>query len=101
MKQDKKPVNFKRTLYYFWRAMMTQKLRTILMFVMVPVWIFISNVAVPFGISEIVGKLSSGDFEIGNYIDILSFTVILEALKDLVVIRIVDWNDLMRKVENI
>lgn len=58
----KKNNNIKRTLYYFWQTMMQFKARTIALLLLVPVWVFISNVVVPYGTSEIAGKLSSGDF---------------------------------------
>ncbi len=92
MKQ-KKTGNIKRTLYYFWKALMTQKTRTILVLILVPAWIFISNVVVPYGTSEIVGKLSSGDFEINNYIGILLITILPAAVNNLGVIRAIDWLD--------
>ena len=75
MKQ-KKTGSVKRTLYYFWKALMTQKWRTILVLAFVPVWIFISNIVVPFGTSSIVGELSNGDFEIRNYLGMLLLTYI-------------------------
>ena len=89
----KKTGNFKRTLYYFWKALMQYKTRTILVLLLVPAWIFISNVMVPFGTSSIVGKLSSGDFEIKNYVDILLLTIIPAAINNLGVIRAIDWLD--------
>ena len=42
---------------------MQYKVRTFLLLFLVPTWIFISNIVVPWGTSEIVGKLSGGDFE--------------------------------------
>jgi len=72
---------------------MTQKTRTILVLILVPAWIFVSNVVVPYGTSEIVGKLSSGDFEINNYISILLITILPAAVNNLGVIRAIDWLD--------
>lgn len=92
MKQ-KKAGNIKRTLHYFWQALMTQKTRTVLILVLVPTWIFISNIVVPYGTSEIVGKLSGGDFEINNYISILLITILPAAVNNLGVIRAIDWLD--------
>lgn len=92
MKQ-KKTGNIKRTLHYFWQALMTQKTRTILILLLVPTWIFISNIVVPYGTSEIVGKLSSGDFEINNYVGILLITILPAAINNLGVIRAIDWLD--------
>ena len=93
MNTKKKSGSFKRTLYYFWKALMQHKVRTILVLVFVPIWIFLANVLVPFGTSSIVGKLSSGEFEIANYADILSLTLIAAAINNLAVIRAIDWLD--------
>ena len=60
---------------------------------LVPTWIFISNIVVPYGTSEIVGKLSSGDFEINNYVGILLITILPAAINNLGVIRAIDWLD--------
>lgn len=85
--------NTGRTLHYFWQALMRYKIRTILLLLFVPVWIFLSNVAVPYGTSEIIGKLSSGDFEIEHYIGILALTILSAAANNLFVIRLIDWLD--------
>ena len=92
MKQ-KKTGSVKRTLYYFWKALMTQKWRTTLVLAFVPVWIFISNIVVPFGTSSIVGELSNGDFEIQNYVGMLLLTLVPAAINNLGVIRVLDWLD--------
>ena len=93
MKKDKKPVRVRRTLYYFWQALMQYKARTIMVLLLVPTWIFISNIVVPWGTSQIVGKLSTGDFEINNYISILLLTLISAGINNLFVIRAIDWLD--------
>lgn len=72
---------------------MRHKVRTILILVCVPVWIFVSNVIVPYGTSSIVGKLSSGDFELSNYVGIILLTILPAAINNLGVIRIIDWLD--------
>lgn len=92
MKREKSS-NIKRTLYYFWKALMQYRVRTILVLLLVPVWIFISNVVVPYGTSGIIGKLSSGDFELANYVGILMLTIIPAAVNNLAVIRALDWLD--------
>ncbi len=92
MKQ-KKTGNIKRTLHYFWLALMQYKARTFALLILVPMWIFISNVVVPYGTSEIIGELSSGDFEISNYVGILLLTIVPAAVNNLGVIRIIDWLD--------
>ncbi len=89
----KGPTNFKRTLHYFWLALMQYKVRTILILILVPLWIFISNVVVPYGTSEIVGKLSTGDFELQNYTNILLLTILSAGVNNLFVIRVIDWLD--------
>ena len=72
---------------------MQYKVRTMLVLLLVPVWIFISNVVVPYGTSGIIGKLSSGDFELANYVGILMLTIIPAAVNNLAVIRALDWLD--------
>lgn len=72
---------------------MQYKTRTILVLILVPTWIFISNVIVPLGTSEILGKLSSGDFEVANYVGVLLFTLLPAAINNLFVIRAIDWLD--------
>ena len=72
---------------------MQYKVRTILVLFFVTVWIFVSNVLEPYGVSEIIGKLSSGDFEIANYAGILLITLLPVAINNLFVIRFVDWLD--------
>ena len=69
------------------------KVRTILLLLLVPSWILLSNVVVPYGTSEIIGKLSSGDFEIANYVGLLLITILPAAVNNLAVIRAIDWLD--------
>ena len=90
---SKKGYNVKRTLYYFWKALMQCKIRTILVLLSVTVWIFVSNVWEPYGVSEILGRISSGDFEIANYVGLLLITLVPVAINNLVVIRFTDWLD--------
>lgn len=88
-----KNVNIKRTLHYFWQALMQHKVRTALVLLLVPAWILLSNVMVPYGTSQIIGKLSDGDFAIENYTGILLLTLLSAGLNNLVVIRAIDWLD--------
>ncbi|MBQ9180994.1 ABC transporter ATP-binding protein, partial [Candidatus Saccharibacteria bacterium] len=90
-KQEKN--NYKRTLHYFWQALMTQKLRTVLLLVLMPVYIFIGSVIWPRGTSDIIGMLSSGDFDIANYTGVLLFTILPMAFNNLVLVRILDFLD--------
>lgn len=92
-KREKRAGNFKRVLYYFWKALMTQKVRVAIIMLLVPVWILCSNVVVPYGVSEIIGKLSGGDFELANYTGVLLLTIVPSVANYLVVVRILDWLD--------
>lgn len=85
--------NIKRTLHYFWLALMQHKIRAILLLILIPIWIFILNVVVPYGTSQIIGKLSSGDFEIENYIGVLLLTILPAAFNNLAMVRFIDWLD--------
>lgn len=80
-------------MYYFWHTLMQYKVRTILLLLLVPTWIFISNIIVPYGTSQIIGKLSGGDFDISNYVGILLITILPAAVNNLGVIRLIDWLD--------
>lgn len=93
MAKKNKNGNIKRTLYYFWLALMQYKARTILLLLLVPAWIFISNVVVPYGTSEIIGKLSSGDYELASYVGVLLLTIAPAAINNLILIRAIDWLD--------
>ena len=72
---------------------MQNKIRTFLILILVPIWIFISNVVVPYGTSEIVGKLSGGDFEIADYMGILLLTLLSAGVNNFAIIRAIDWLD--------
>ena len=62
--KKKKSGNFGRVLYYFWKALMQNKIRVILLLMLIPIYVFIMNILVPRGTSEIIGQLSSGDLTI-------------------------------------
>lgn len=85
--------NIRRTLHYFWQALIRYKMRTFLTLFLATIWIFISNVVVPYGVAEIVGQLSEGDFEIKNYVGILMLTILPAAVNNLAIIRALDWLD--------
>lgn len=72
---------------------MQYKLSSFLVILMVPVWIFISNVVVPYGTSEIIGKLSNGDFVLEDYTFVLLLVILPAAVNNLVVVRLIDWLD--------
>ena len=91
--KSKKSKNISRTLYYFWKALMTKKLRTFALLILIPIYVLISNVWIPYGTSRIIGQLSSGDFNIANYVDILLMTLIPMAINNLLLVRIIDYLD--------
>ena len=93
MAKNKKNGNIKRTLYYFWKALMTQKIRTALLILLVPANIFVYNIVIPGGMSEIIGKISAGDFEIQNYTEVLILTLAPMLFNNIVLVRILDWLD--------
>lgn len=93
-KADKdKKTNYRRVLKYFWQALSKHKLRLFLILALIPIWTFIANVWWPWGASQIIGKLSSGDFELSSYTDILLVTLIPSVFNNLFLIRILDWLD--------
>ncbi|MDO5765555.1 MAG: ABC transporter ATP-binding protein [Elusimicrobiales bacterium] len=93
VKNKKKKVNFRRTLHYFWRALMQQKVRTILIILTIPINVFIYNVVWTRGTSDILGMLSAGDFEFANYTGVLVATLVPVAINNLIIVRIIDWLD--------
>lgn len=92
-KKSKQQINIGRTLYYYWQALMTQKTRTFAILLIIPVWVAISNILVPYGTSRIIGQLSSGDFEVSHYIGLLLLTLGPMALNNIVLVRFLDWLD--------
>ena len=85
--------NIGRVLHYFWQALMRQKVRTILLIVLIPVNIFVYNIVIPGGMSEIIGKISAGDFEIANYVEVLVATLVPMVINNIILVRILDWLD--------
>ena len=92
-KNKKKPGSVRRTLYYFWKALMRQKFLTLVILILMPVRILINNIILPKGVSDIVGLLSAGDFDFAHYQGILALNVGVLFLEDLVIVRIIDWVD--------
>lgn len=92
-KKQTKRNNYRRTLHYFWQALMKFKFRTFLLLVLIPIYIFISNILLPRGTSEIIGKLSEGDFEIANYTGVLLITLVPVVFNNLFLVRVLDWLD--------
>ena len=69
------------------------KARTFTILILIPVYVFIADILVPRGASEIIGKLSEGDFELANYTGILMITLIPMLINNLFLVRILDWLD--------
>ncbi len=92
-KEPKEKMNAKRTIHYFWKALMQCKVRTTTVFTLTLLRSFVNTVVFPKGASEIIGQLSSGDYELGNYVGLLCLTVIPPAVNNLVISRIIDWLD--------
>ena len=88
MVKKKEQIRFGRIMYYFWRALMQYKWRTLALLVLIPVNIFISDIVWPRGTSDIIGMLSQGDFEIANYTGVLLFTLLPTVFNNIVLIRI-------------
>lgn len=72
---------------------MRHKWRTFTLLILIPVYIFISNIWLPRGTSDIIGMLSSGDFELAHYTGILMFTLIPTVINNLFLVRVLDWLD--------
>ena len=72
---------------------MRHKVRTVILLVVTPLNIFVYDVVIPGGVSEIIGKISAGDFDIGGYTGILVMTLVPMLINNLVVVRILDWLD--------
>lgn len=82
-----------RTFYYFWRALMQNKIRTALVFLLVPLNVVLGYIIVPIGTSQIIGLLGSGDLNFNDYILPLCLTIGALIVQDLFLIRIIDWLD--------
>ncbi len=91
--KEKKKINVKRTLHYFWQALMQYKVRTIFLLIVVPIRVFIFSIFIPRQTSNILGMLSAGNFELSNYIGTLGLLIGALALSNFVITRIADWLD--------
>lgn len=72
---------------------MRQKVRTILLILLIPLNIFVYDIVIPGGMSEIINKISVGDFELIDYMGVLAATLIPMILNNLFLVRILDWLD--------
>ncbi|MBR3056168.1 ABC transporter ATP-binding protein [Candidatus Saccharibacteria bacterium] len=91
--KSQKSTNLRRTIYYFWQALMRHKIRTFALLLLIPLNIFISNIWLPRGTSDIIGQLSTGDFELSNYTGILLLTLLPTLFNNLFLVRVLDWLD--------
>ena len=89
----KEKLNVKRTVHYFWKALMQCKIRTTILITFTCVRVFLGMVVFPKAASEIIGKLSGGDFELANYTHLLFIAVISPVINNLVITRVLDWID--------
>lgn len=92
-RKEKSTGNFRRVLYYFWKALMQHKVMTAIIIVLMPVRMLINSIVLPWGGSEIIGMLSQGDYELAHYQGILIFQLAALFIEDLVIVRILDWVD--------
>ena len=93
MTKPNKSVQLGRTIYYFWQALMRHKIRTFALILLIPLNILISNIWLPRGTSDIIGRLSSGDFDLNNYTGVLLLTLLPTLFNNLFLIRVLDWLD--------
>ena len=89
----KEKLNVKRTVHYFWKALMQCKVRTTILITFTCVRVFLGTVVFPKAASEIIGKLSGGDFELANYTHLLFIAVISPVINNLMITRVLDWID--------
>ncbi len=80
-------------MHYFWKALMQYKTRTFSLLILIPVYIFISNIWLPRGTSNIIGQLATGDYALANYTGVLLLTLLPTVFNNLVLVRILDWLD--------
>ena len=91
-KRIKKPKTTKRTLHYFWRALMQAKFRTLIVLLATPLYIFIGSIVIPKCTSQVVDLLSGESVSIDPFTTILTVYVIAEIVR-MILIRIIDWTD--------
>lgn len=72
---------------------MQYKARTFFVLLLIIIWIGISNVIQPLGISRIVGKLTDGETDLSAYTGVLLLAIVPSAINNLAVIRALDWLD--------
>lgn len=93
LKNTDKSIHFARTMHYFWQALMRHKFRTLALLILIPLHVFISNIWLPRGTSDIIGQLSTGDYDLANYTGVLLLTLLPTLFNNLFLIRVLDWLD--------
>lgn len=82
----------RRIFYYFWLAIRQNKVRTVILFITIPIHVVCSSIIMPIYASQIIGQLGTGDTDFNHYVPsiiaFISFLLIRE-----VAIRITDWLD--------
>ena len=82
----------RRIFYYFWLTIRQNKVRTIILFITIPIHVVCSGIIMPIYASQIIGQLGTGDTDFNHYVPsiiaFISFLLIRE-----VAIRITDWLD--------
>ena len=82
----------RRIFYYFWLAIRQNKVRTIILFITIPIHVVCAGIIMPIYASQIIGQLGTGDTDFNHYVPsiiaFISFLLIRE-----VAIRITDWLD--------
>lgn len=82
----------RRIFYYFWLAIRQNKVRTVILFITIPIHVVCSGIIMPIYASQIIGQLGTGDTDFNHYVPsiiaFISFLLIRE-----VAIRITDWLD--------
>ena len=82
-----------RILYYFWHTLMQYKIRSFLLFILVPIHTILGYIVVPIGASQIIGLLSSGNLNFNDYVPALILTISSLVIQNLFLVRIIDWLD--------
>ena len=82
----------RRIFYYFWLTIRQNKVRTVILFITIPIHVVCAGIIMPIYASQIIGQLGTGDTDFNHYVPsiiaFISFLLIRE-----VAIRITDWLD--------
>ena len=72
---------------------MQSKIRTLLIFILIPINSILAYIIVPIGTSQIIGLLGTGNFNFSDYIQPLILTIGSLSIQNLLLVRIIDWLD--------